>query len=77
MKNTKITWDQDAEAVYIQFSNEEVAATITLSTTVYVDVDHAGNPVGMEVLRVDSALLATFQNLPESATLKDLLHSAA
>lgn len=75
--DTKLTWDKDAGAVYVQFSEEDVATTIALSTTVYIDIDQHGNPVGMEVLRADSGLIATLQALPDTATLSDLIHSAA
>lgn len=77
MTDTRITWDQDADAIYVRLSDAEVASTIALSTTVYIDVDDNGNPVGMEVLRVDSGIFAALKNLPETATLRDLLRSAA
>ncbi len=75
--DTRITWDQDANAIYVRLSDAEVATTVTLSTTVYIDVDQDGNPVGMEVLRVDSSIFAALKNLPETATLRDLIRSAA
>lgn len=77
MTDTRITWDQDADAIYVRLSDAEVASTIALSTTVYIDVDDHGNPVGMEVLRVDSSIFAALKNLPETATLRDLVRSAA
>lgn len=52
-------------------------STIALSSTVYIDVDNAGNPIGMEILRVDSSIFATLKDLPDSATLKDLIQHAA
>lgn len=77
MKGTQITWDQEADAIYVRFSDEEVVSTIALSSTVYIDVDNAGNPIGMEILRVDSSIFATLKDLPDSATLKDLIQHAA
>ena len=77
MTDTRITWDHDADAIYIRLSDTEVASTITLSSTVYIDVDAAGNPVGLEVLRVDSNILAALGDLSDIATLRDLIHRAA
>lgn len=77
MTEPRLTWDMDADAIYVQFSEEEVASTIALSDTVYIDVDHAGNPVGMEVLRIDSSIFATLKDLPDTATLRDLIRHAA
>lgn len=77
MTGTQITWDQEANVMYIRFSEDEIVSTIALSSTVYIDIDSAGNPIGMEILRVDSNILATLKNLPDSATLKDLVQHAA
>lgn len=77
MTDTRITWDKEADAIYVRLSNTEVASTIALSNTVYIDVDTAGNPVGVEVLRVDSSILAALRDLPDIATLRDLIHRAA
>lgn len=68
---------QDANAIYVRFSEAEVNSTIALSNTVYIDIDDLGNPVGMEVLNVDSDLLATLKGLPATATLRDLIQTAA
>lgn len=76
MTDTRITWDQEADALYVRFSDEEVATTISLSNTVYIDVDLDGNPVGMEILRVDSSILATLNDLPDTATLQDLIRNS-
>lgn len=77
MTDTRITWDQDADAIYVRILDANVAATLTISDTVYIDVDHAGNPIGMEILRVDSDIFAALKNLSDTPTLKDLIHSAA
>lgn len=77
MTEPRITWDQEADAIYVQFSDEDVASTIGISSTVFIDVDQAGDPVGMEVLRIDASIFATLRNLPDSATLRDLIRSAA
>lgn len=77
MTDARITWDQDADAIYIRFSDTGVASTIALSGTVFIDVDAAGDPVGLEVLRVDSNILAALGDLSDIATLRDLIHRAA
>ena len=77
MTEPRITWDQDANAIYVQFSEEPAVSTIAFSSTVYFDLDEAGDPVGMEILRVDSSIFAKLKGLPDSATLRDLIPSAA
>lgn len=47
------------------------------SDTVYIDLDDADNPIGMEVLRVDSSIFATLKALPDTATLRDLIRLPA
>lgn len=77
MTDTRVSWDQEADAIYIQLSDAEVASTVSLSSTVYIDLDANGDPVGLEVLRVDESILAALRNLPHTATLRDLLGIAA
>lgn len=77
MTDTRVTWDKEADAIYVKFSDAEVTSTIVLSTTVYMDVDGLGNPVGLEVLKVDTSILAILRDLPNIATLRDLIHQAA
>jgi uncharacterized protein YuzE len=50
MSGLAVTYDREAEALYLQFSEEEIAETIELADNVYVDVDKSGNPVGFEIL---------------------------
>ena len=77
MNKMKFTYDQDANAIYVRFSDTEVDSTIALSNTGYINIDSQGNPVGMEVLNVDSNLLAALKDLPANATLRDLIQTAA
>lgn len=77
MTGTRISWDQDADAIYVRFSDADVVSTIALSSTVYVDIDQDGEPVGMEILRVDASIFAALKDLPDSATLRDLIRHAA
>lgn len=78
MTSPTLTYDPEANAIYLRFSDEEIAETVELSDTVYVDIDADGNPVGFEVLDANSAWLASMPALPDSAALKDLIrHRAA
>ncbi|MCD4766006.1 MAG: DUF2283 domain-containing protein [Methanosarcinales archaeon] len=46
----KIEYDREVDAVYISLQQKEVAKTIELSDVVKVDLDEAGNLIGIEVL---------------------------
>jgi uncharacterized protein YuzE len=46
----KIEYDKEVDAVYISLQQKEVAKTIELSDVVKVDLDEAGNLIGIEVL---------------------------
>jgi uncharacterized protein YuzE len=45
-----ITYDPEADAVYIQLRSGAVDDTIEASPSVFVDVDDAGVPLGVELL---------------------------
>lgn len=77
MTDPKITWDRDARALYVQYSEAQVARTITVSSTVFIDVDENGNEVGMEILGVDADIFAALDGHTHATTLRDLIHSAA
>ena len=72
-----VTYDADVKALYIYLSDADVAETIELARGVYLDVDRDGQPVGFEILNADSDLLAALPELPERATLQDLLKATA
>jgi uncharacterized protein YuzE len=65
MTSPTLSYDPDANALYIRFSNEEIAETVEFSETVYVDADSEGNPVVFEILDASSAWLANMPALPE------------
>lgn len=78
MTTPTLSYDPDANALYIRFSDEEIAETVEFSDTVYVDIDAEGNPIGFEVLDASPSWLADMPVLPEVAALKDVLrHRAA
>lgn len=77
MTSPVLTYDRDANALYIRFSTNRIEETVILSDSVYVDVDRDGEPVGFEILHAASADLAGIPALPESAAFRDLLKPGA
>jgi len=73
MKSPILTYDPKVRALYMKFSEAEVAETLELSSTVYVDVDVHGQPVGLEVLNADSSLTTSLPAVPGSTELRTLL----
>ena len=73
MTSPTLTYDRDANALYIRFSTNAIEETVELSESVYVDVDRDGEPVGFEILDAASSHLAGIPALPETAALSDLL----
>lgn len=77
MTSPTLTCDREANAVYIQFSDAEVAETVGVSESVYVDMDSNGEPVGFEILHAEPSVLAHIPELPDTAALRDLVkHNA-
>jgi uncharacterized protein YuzE len=52
----KIDYDPEANAVYIQLRSGEVDDTVASSEYIFVDVDDAGVPLGVEILFADRVL---------------------
>ena len=55
----KITYDKEADAMYIYLNDKEVVKTVKVSNKVLVDLDVDGNLRGIEVLFVSKALSNT------------------
>lgn len=77
MNSPQVTYDPDANALYLRFSDNEIAETLELSESVYVDVDAAGIPVGFEILHAAPSLVASLSVLPDAAALRDLMDPTA
>ncbi len=77
MGSPTITYDPDANALYVRFSQGEIAETLELSESVYVDVDAEGVPIGLEVLDATPELMSELPTIPDAAALKDLMHKRA
>ena len=78
MTEPRLSYDPQARALYLRLSENEVAETLELSRSAYLDVDAEGTPVGFEILNADPSLLAGLPHLPEGTSLVDILkHHAA
>ena len=77
MKSPVVTYDAEANAIYIQLSEGEVSETLELSPTTYLDVDKGGSPIGFEILNANPSLLTDVSAHPEGTSLRDLLKSNA
>ncbi len=77
MTSPTLTYDREANALYIRFSNHEIAETIELSESVYVDMDTSGEPIGFEILHAEQSRFESIPALPDSAALRDLVKSNA
>lgn len=73
MQLPQLTYDPEANALYMRFSDNEIAETLEFSESVYVDVDADGIPVGLEVLDASSSLLTGLPGASDTAALKDLM----
>ena len=55
----RITYDEEADAMYIYLSEREVARTVQVSSRVIVDLDSDDNLRGVEILFASKALADT------------------
>ena len=51
-KNLKITYDKEADAMYIYLKERKIKHTREIANLVFVDVDIRNKPVGVEILNV-------------------------
>jgi len=77
MNSPQVTYDPQANALYMRFSDNAIAETLELSESVYVDVDADGVPVGLEVLDASSSLLAGVPRISDATARRDLMDSTA
>lgn len=73
MTSPLVTYDPDVKALYLQFSDAEIAETLELSEDVYIDVDADGQPVGFEVLNAAPRLFGDLPPPPDGVQLRDLI----
>ena len=55
-KGLKITYDKEADAMYIYLNERKIKRTKEVSNLVFVDVDSKNQPVGVEILNVSRRL---------------------
>lgn len=53
-----VTYDPDADATYVSLSEGEVARTDSLSDLIAVDLNAAGAPIGVELLKAPGSVSA-------------------
>ncbi len=52
----KITFDKEADAVYIEFSSGEFASNKKIDDNTIIDLDKEGNILGIEILSVSETM---------------------
>ncbi|MGN6032960.1 MAG: DUF2283 domain-containing protein [Thermomicrobiales bacterium] len=72
-----LTYDREANALYLRLTAKPIDETIALSDSVYLDVDAEGEPVGLEILDASTVDLATIPDMPATALLRDLVRPQA
>lgn len=50
----KITYDPEADAMYVYIARQEISHTIPVNDSLLVDVDRDGNAVGIEILEAST-----------------------
>jgi len=56
----KITFDKDADAVYIEFSSGEFVSNKKIDNETIIDFDEKGNILGIELLNVSKRIAKDF-----------------
>ena len=56
----KITFDKEADAVYIEFSSEDFASNKKMDDSTILDLDEKGNIIGIEILNVSKRIPKDF-----------------
>ncbi|CAN5837082.1 hypothetical protein BH20CHL2_BH20CHL2_09850 [soil metagenome] len=73
MTSPTLAYDREANALYIRFTDYEIAEPVELSETVYVDMDTDGD----EILHAEPSRCERIPALPDTAALRDLVKSSA
>ncbi|MBS3099615.1 DUF2283 domain-containing protein [Candidatus Pacearchaeota archaeon] len=56
----EITFDKEADAVYIEFSNGDFASNKKIDEDTIIDLDKDGNIIGIEILSVSNRISKDF-----------------
>jgi uncharacterized protein YuzE len=69
----KMTYDREADALYLRLNEKTIAKTLPLlGYTLMLDVDEAGKPVGLEILGASQHV-----SDPTSLALEDITRLAS
>ena len=68
-----VMFDDVAHAIYVRFTDHDVATSTALSDSVYMDFDDLHEPIGIEILHADSPFEDALRNTSGGARLNDLL----
>lgn len=60
LSTMKVTYDEDADAMYINFTNEKFSKTKIIDRNTILDLDKNGNIIGIELLFVSEHLPKNF-----------------
>ena len=66
----KITFDKEADAIYIEFSSGEFASNKKIDDNTIIDLDKDGNILGIEILSVSKRMPNDFLS---NVTIKNLI----
>lgn len=61
----EVTYDKEAQAVYIAFSKAPFESNKKVNETTIVDLDKEGNIIGLEMLDVSEQMAKSFLSLKE------------
>lgn len=56
----KVTYDKEADAMYVRFTNEKHSKTKVVDRNVILDLDSKGNVIGIELLFVSDQMPKNF-----------------
>lgn len=66
----KLTYDEDADAMYIRLTNEKYSKTKSIDKNTILDLDENGNVIGIELLFVSEHLPKNFLSQVVVETIK-------
>ncbi|MBI2631392.1 DUF2283 domain-containing protein [Candidatus Pacearchaeota archaeon] len=64
----KITYDKDADAIYVQLSDKKFSKCKEIDRNTILDIDEEGNVIGIELLFVSKR----FQKIPQNINIESL-----
>ncbi len=59
----KITYDPDADAIYIQFANRNISHSVEIGDGVTYDVDENDNFIGLEIIDASKKFKTSYDRI--------------